>query len=134
MSSQVEAYLYDFEYIVDYPHNTRNKIREIFIPSLGICFNCTDIQFNVFRNKKPRNKISQSKTTFTESILELAKTDPNIAALIEEDKRKQIPEEPTPITKIYLDQSFVNELLLILQHNDYKDKVQSIADRYLGRN
>lgn len=51
MEPTVEAYLYDYEYFIDFVHDSRNRIKEIFIPSLSICFNEAEGQLNVFREE-----------------------------------------------------------------------------------
>jgi hypothetical protein len=131
MSNQVPAQLYDFEYITDFVHNSRNRIKEIFIPSLNICFNTGEGQLNVFRKNKSRNKICQIKTKWSERALEEAKTDPEFAKKIEEEKRKEKPEERTPITNINLDQSFVDNLLEILKTKEFTFQVKLSAEQYL---
>lgn len=131
MSTQVEAYVYDFEYFIDFIHGHRNKIKEIFIPSLGICFNTAENQFNVFQHDAPRNVISQVKSKFTDEALELAKTSPKLAKLIEETKARELPEKTTDITHIRLDQTFVDKLLEIVKMDEYKKQVEKTAKEYL---
>ena len=131
MSSQVEAQLYDYSYLTDIVHGYRTQIKEVFIPTLNICFNVTDNQLNVFKQDKPRNFHAQVRHEWTEETLERAKSEPKLAKLIAETKDEEVPEESTGITVIQLDKAFVDQLVEIIKMNKYKDQVQKLAARYI---
>lgn len=131
--STVEAYQYEYDYIIDHIHCYRNRIKEVFIPSLKICFNIAENQFNVFKHDTPRNVIAQIRHIWSEETLEKAKKDQKLAKLIDESKADEIPEEPTKINHIQLDQSFVDKLMEIVKMNEYKKQVEEMAKTYLKK-
>ena len=123
----VDALLYQYSYVHDIPHMLWTTIDEIYIPKYNIIFNNYK-QLNVFKGDKPRNIKENPKWRYPDSYKERAKTEERIRKIIEKhDAKNSVPDEETPITKIQIPESLVNDLLKILEMEEFKKKVLNDA-------